>query len=243
MANPSRTGDLYFVADGTGGHAFAETVDQHVKNVQRWRQIERDAKDKSNAVDVDKVTPSALPGVSPLRPNQRSESSGSIFGGLATNFGTDGGTRLPSFGDPLDQQFGPARDFAFGSDAKKDLAFGSDAKKKAPSNVKSSREAALIVSPGLDTMGLSLRGVRPSAADVLDGPVSSVSDDPAPASGLISPSADAGPTQIAAAIQHTPPEHPKIFDVSEGTALDPLHARGYDLNSAKTIPDFSKGPP
>ncbi len=47
VANPSRTADLYFVADGTGGHAFAETVDQHVRNVQRWRQIERDAKDKS----------------------------------------------------------------------------------------------------------------------------------------------------------------------------------------------------
>ncbi len=233
VANPSRTGDLYFVADGTGGHAFAETVDQHVRNVQRWRQIERDAKDKSNASDVDRVTPSALPGVTPLRPNQRSESSGSIFGGLATNFEPAGGTRLPSFGDPLDQQLGPARD----------LAFGFDAHKKAPSDVKSSREAALTVSPGLDAMGLSLQGVRPSAADVLDGPVSSVSDDPAPASGTISPSASAGPTQVAAAVQRMPPEHPKIFDVSEGTALDPLRARGYDLNSAKTIPDFSKGAP
>ncbi len=109
--------------------------------------------------------------------------------------------------------------------------------------MKSSREAALTVSPGLDAMGLSLQGVRPSAADVLDGPVSSVSDDPAPASGMISPSASAGPTQVAAAVQRMPPEHPKIFDVSEGTALDPLRARGYDLNSAKTIPDFSKGAP
>jgi UPF0755 protein len=39
-ANPSRTRDIYFVADGTGGHAFAETLEQHNRNVSRWRQIE-----------------------------------------------------------------------------------------------------------------------------------------------------------------------------------------------------------
>jgi UPF0755 protein len=42
VANPSRTNDLYFVADGTGGHVFAATIDEHNKNVARWRQIEQD---------------------------------------------------------------------------------------------------------------------------------------------------------------------------------------------------------
>jgi UPF0755 protein len=39
-ANPARTKDLYFVADGTGGHVFSETYDAHQKNVARLRVIE-----------------------------------------------------------------------------------------------------------------------------------------------------------------------------------------------------------
>ena len=39
-ANPARTKEVFFVADGTGAHAFAETYDQHLKNVARLRVIE-----------------------------------------------------------------------------------------------------------------------------------------------------------------------------------------------------------
>src|ERR1700733_8766744 len=40
-ANPARTRDLFFVADGTGGHAFTETYDQHQKNVAKLRVMEK----------------------------------------------------------------------------------------------------------------------------------------------------------------------------------------------------------
>jgi UPF0755 protein len=44
-ANPARTKDLYFVADGTGGHLFSETYDQHQKNVARLRALEKTVPD------------------------------------------------------------------------------------------------------------------------------------------------------------------------------------------------------
>ena len=44
-ANPSRTKELYFVADGTGGHTFSETLDQHQRGVARLRQIEKQARE------------------------------------------------------------------------------------------------------------------------------------------------------------------------------------------------------
>lgn len=39
VLNPIETDDLYFVADGKGGHAFAKTLAEHQRNVRRWRQI------------------------------------------------------------------------------------------------------------------------------------------------------------------------------------------------------------
>ncbi|CAN1566653.1 COG1559 Aminodeoxychorismate lyase [Rhabdaerophilaceae bacterium] len=78
-ANPSRTKDIFFVADGTGGHAFAETLEQHNRNVARWRQIEARQRESVPATGLQPV-PSAPPANSGPAPagSDRSEAPGTL---------------------------------------------------------------------------------------------------------------------------------------------------------------------
>ena len=48
-ANPARTRDLFFVADGTGGHSFTETYDAHQKNVVKLRALGKTAERRRGA--------------------------------------------------------------------------------------------------------------------------------------------------------------------------------------------------
>jgi UPF0755 protein len=59
-ANPARTRDLFFVADGTGGHAFTETYDQHQKNVAKLRTMEKQI--QNDAVEPADDPPTAAAG-------------------------------------------------------------------------------------------------------------------------------------------------------------------------------------
>ncbi len=84
-ANPARTRDLYFVADGTGGHTFTETYDQHQKNVAKLRAMEKQIQNDTvepaeepapaaNKPPADAAPTSAAPGKpaakKPARPRQ-----------------------------------------------------------------------------------------------------------------------------------------------------------------------------
>ena len=53
--NPAKTNDLYFVADGTGGHTFSATLKDHNAAVQKWRETEKQSKAKSDATDASKA--------------------------------------------------------------------------------------------------------------------------------------------------------------------------------------------
>lgn len=78
-ANPARTRDLYFVADGTGGHAFTETYDAHQKNVAKLRAMEKQIQNDTVEPAEDAPPPAAAaPGpadtptaTTPARPNQQ----------------------------------------------------------------------------------------------------------------------------------------------------------------------------
>lgn len=105
VVNHSRTKELYFVADGSGGHAFAETLDQHNRNVGRWRQIETTRSQqqggKPSGDVVDKIEP-------PAGPDNRTEAPATDNNGvpLAQPAGTVAGTRARAF----DASEGTARD-------------------------------------------------------------------------------------------------------------------------------------
>ena len=60
VANPSKTDNLYFVADGTGGHVFAATLEEHNANVKKWRQVE-DQQTNPTGTDAGATAPTPAP--------------------------------------------------------------------------------------------------------------------------------------------------------------------------------------
>jgi UPF0755 protein len=230
VANPAHTQDLYFVADGTGGHVFSETLDQHEHNVAHWRQIEK------VKTDVDKYVP--LP---PERPDQHGENDdGSVYGALPPVSGTAG--------DPPPQ-------LGFSSAASTIAAVAptlpSSVATAAPSPdaVAAVTKPAIAVGPGLDDLGISVRGVGSprAAANLLDGPVDAgdaAPSAPDPLADGAPPDTGAPPQPAAGSAPQNPTSGapsqqargPSIIDASEGTALDPLRDKTYDLNYAKSVP-------
>ena len=243
VANPSRTQELFFVADGTGGHAFAETLDQHNKNVARWRLIEQDAKDKL-APDAQKgVTPvkppdqkgeldwpSVTAGVKPVAfaetappPAQRALAANAIASLVAPPApvlkpAVQG--RLAQFPmaaamRPSNDRPSPAPDlFSVNPDgAAPDLFADGEAQPDLTAYpVSASRR--------MDQKKNAARFGLAAAPDVLPQQAGLADPSPAPAAN--------GQQQARA----------RAFDASEGTPLDPLKNKTFDLNSAKTVPSF-----
>ena len=245
VANPSKTKDLYFVADGTGGHAFAETLDQHRANVVHWRQIEKDAKDKI-VPDADKLQGPSAPGLPGKNQRGDLDGEGDAAFGLVAAFDTpppapepsqtamaaamfpltvpgaaDGpekATASPALYD--DQQF-DALDVEIGGVRSKDPGTGGEL-----------AAAVAAAEPDADATG-----------SVLTFPVSPARQAEmkarAAAYGLPAPERLASAEPVSEAsheARSAPATRPKIFDASEGTSLDPLLDKTYDLNSAKSVP-------
>jgi UPF0755 protein len=264
VANPSRTQDLYFVADGAGGHVFSETLDQHNRNVQRWRQIEKDVKDKQEQPppDADKAAPpaeapampppaSAAPAPTQPGGDRKSESGtpSSVYGSLPASPATSQ-SATPA---PPSLSY-PRAASAIAGAMRATASKTTEAKPAA--NV-----SAFALGPGLDELGMSIGGVPSPAAATLDGPIGQ--EDAADAPGDVAsrvtagaeqktratpdgfaPGGDSSPDQSGGpeASPAPPPQNdgrvtrPRAFDASQGTPLDPLRNKTYDLNYAKTVP-------
>src|SRR5215218_7543107 len=75
-ANPARTRDLFFVADGTGGHTFTETYDQHQKNVVKLRALEKQIQNDTVEPSEDAPPPTAAGAPADTNPTAATPRSG-----------------------------------------------------------------------------------------------------------------------------------------------------------------------
>lgn len=67
VLNPMATDDIFFVADGTGGHVFAKTLREHNNNVKKWRKVERDRKRAARKRTKSAVQKDATPKEAPQK--------------------------------------------------------------------------------------------------------------------------------------------------------------------------------
>jgi UPF0755 protein len=220
VANPSRTKELYFVADGSGGHAFAETLDQHNRNVQRWRQLQTQ-KDQSSPGDAPAQDAPPAPAA---KPDQKTEwrlspphSLAAV--GAAPRALPSGRMAMPpsvsAYAMPslqitrLDDMLGtadnaPVDDFA--------------AEPAQASDDSAGQVQSWPISPAM----------KARIHQGVEGGNSAIA--------AAEPEFESEPAQATARPVLAAGQHPRAFDAVAGTKLDPLRNRSYDLTSAKTVP-------
>jgi UPF0755 protein len=209
-ANPSKTRDIFFVADGTGGHAFAETLEQHNRNVARWRQIERG--------EAPAAPPSQLaPQIAPPRP--RTDLAPQVVPQLNDRMLAAAPPKTPDF-------YVPEAPLGLLVPGGGGLTREQQAEQDRLTLERGGEVESYPVSPGRrQAMQRGANQVGVGSGAVI-GPGMQGQDYQNNVSAM-------APAEAAPA-----PRRPRAFDASEGTAKDPLKNKSFDLNSPKTIPQL-----
>ncbi len=259
VANPSRTQELYFVADGTGGHVFADSLDAHNRNVVRWRQIEKDARDKGAQPAADRAAPAEdAPAAATPAPGRRSDRGGQVFGALGAFEPARGVIDRTVALAPVREALARVAPVMPSTEELRNLARAGAAGDDSPDAAVPARpRSKLTILPDFDNIAVKVKGVDPGLdfadAGQDDGPGETY---PVAAGALAQQRARAGRLGLnpvldgpQAAVEPAPreehamaappagePRRPRAFDASEGTPLDPLRNKTWDLNSPKTVP-------
>lgn len=228
VANPTRSKDLYFVADGTGGHVFANSFEQHLKNVARWRQMEKDAKDR--------LAPGVVPPpASGVRGSLETESPGT-YGALEAPAAQKAVpaallARLVKIGarrNALDAAVASLFTTAGGPKSIEDLGAVVAGVNDAPPD--GDAFAFADNSKGGDAGAPASYPLSPARLADEKASIAKYGTPELAAPNMTSGAAAASPGPSAAN------GRPRIYDASEGTKFDPLLNKTYDLSYPKVVP-------
>ena len=278
-AHPAPTRDLYFVADGTGGHVFSESLDQHSRNVQNWRRLEKEKTDGA----VDRATP-GVPAPAAPKPDKRTQAPIGRLVTLAESHEDFPPNRAMAPDDGPTHRLGKfayaEADFFLGGHGDRTQLQAAEFAALRPARPFFTEESVQLRARALfDPMLLAGRPAPPRAEEERLNPdmttIAGESPDAQPDDGgeiaayPVSPAhraeqraraarlglsagsdelpgealggrlaQDAAPPAGATALAASGgrPFRPRAFDASEGTPLDPLRDKSWDLTSAKTVP-------